>query len=338
MFFKTIIQGRLEFGTEKSYSKVVKMFQYRVENYHKNNVIFKEEELFSDDDLTLEIPRYVANVTEKAFKNTVSILKYCSQFAVTGSVRAWMIDNGNIMHFSTIEPESDKGVVQSFLKGRKLVKEEGRQDEAISQLTKSIEKFNRNAMAYERRGKVNFILEKYHDALRDYNKSIAIDDTIPTSYYGKAKCMMLKEEWAEAIVNFDETIKKSIALQPVYWKSRRLKSQCHINLKEYEKAAFDLKLFTNRRFGKDNPNFGWRRWAYYNYGLVLMELELHKEALVALEKASELPEVNDGIEIASLLRLRGQAKKLAGKNGFVKDIKDAAEMGDKQALALLAEM
>lgn len=338
MFFKTIIQGRLEFGTEKAYGKVVKMFQYRVENYHKNNVIFKEEELFSDDDLTLEIPRYVANVTEKSFKNTVSILKYCAQFAVTGSIRAWMINEGEIKHFSTIEPDSDKGAVQSFLKGRKLVKEEGKQEEAISQLTKAIEKFNRNAMAYERRAKVNFILKNYHDALRDYNKSIAIDESIPTSYYGKAKCLMLKEEWEEAIECFEHTLKKSIALQPVYWKSRRLKSQCHINLKEYEKAAFDLKLFTNRRFGKENANYGWKRWAYFHYGLVLLELEQHKEALEALEKASELPDVNDGIDKAVLLRLRGEAKKKSGKNGFVKDIKDAAEMGDIRAKALLTEL
>lgn len=336
MFFKTIIQGRLEFGSEKSYSKVLKMFQYRVENYHKNNVLFKEEDIFSDDDYTMEIPRYVANVTEKAFKNTVNILSYCSQFAVTGSIRAWMIDNGDIMHFETIEPDSDKGTVQAFLKGRKLVREEGKQEEAIDELTKAIEKYNRNAMAYERRAKVNFLLQNYHDALRDYNKCINIDDSIPTAYYGKAKCLMIKEDWSGAIENFDEAIKKSIALQPLYWKSRRLKAECHIKLKEYDKAAFDLKLFTNRNFSKDNPNYGWKRWAYFYYGYVLLELDQNKEALEAFERASELPEVNDGIQKAALLRLRGEAKRKAGKNGFVKDIKDAAEMGDDIAKELLA--
>jgi len=312
------------------------MFQYRVENYHKNNVLFKEEDIFSDDDYTMEIPRYVANVTEKAFKNTVNILSYCSQFAVTGSIRAWMIDNGDIMHFETIEPDSDKGTVQAFLKGRKLVREEGKQEEAIDELTKAIEKYNRNAMAYERRAKVNFLLQNYHDALRDYNKCINIDDSIPTAYYGKAKCLMIKEDWSGAIENFDEAIKKSIALQPLYWKSRRLKAECHIKLKEYDKAAFDLKLFTNRNFSKDNPNYGWKRWAYFYYGYVLLELDQNKEALEAFERASELPEVNDGIQKAALLRLRGEAKRKAGKNGFVKDIKDAAEMGDDIAKELLA--
>ncbi len=338
MFFKTIVQGRLEFGKERSFSKVLKMYQYRVENYHKNLVIFKEEELFDHDNYTLEIPRFVGNVSEKAYKNTINILTYCAQFALTGSIRGWMINEGEIMHFDTIEPDSDKKAVQSFLKGRDLVKKEGKEDEALEQLTKAIERYDRHAMAYERRGKVNFILKKYHDALRDYNKCINLDDSIPTAFYGKAKCLMLKEEWEEAIVNFDHTIKKSIALQTVYWKARRLKAKCHINLKQYDKAEFDLKLFTNRKFGKDNPNYGWKRWAYFYFGFVLMQKQNFSDALIAFEKASELPDVNDGISKAALLRLRGQAKKSAGKNGFVKDIKDAAQLGDKEAVALLSEM
>ena len=59
MYFKTIIQGRLEFGTQKSYEKVTKMFLQRLETYYKTDVFFKYEEIFKDDDLSLEIPRYV---------------------------------------------------------------------------------------------------------------------------------------------------------------------------------------------------------------------------------------------------------------------------------------
>ena len=45
MYLKTIIQGRLEFGTEKSYEKVTKMFLQRIENYYKTDVIFKYEDI-----------------------------------------------------------------------------------------------------------------------------------------------------------------------------------------------------------------------------------------------------------------------------------------------------
>ncbi|MBK9255074.1 MAG: hypothetical protein IPM42_06260 [Saprospiraceae bacterium] len=335
MYFKTIIQGRLEFGTQKSYDKVTKMFLVRIENYYKTDVIFKFEEIFRDEELSLEIPRYVGQVSEKAFRTTTSLLNYCAQFAVAGSIRAWMINEGDLMHFETMEPLSDKGAVQSFVKGRNLVKVKGKEAEALDALSQAIEKYDRHAQAYERRAKVNFMMKNYHDALRDYNKCIGIDDTIPTAYYGKAKVHMLREEWQEAIENLDESIKKSIALQTLYWKSRRLKAECHINLKEWQKAAFDLKLFTGRAFEKDNPNKFWVRWAHYNYGLVLSEMEEYLDAIKQFDKAIACPEANDGVQSADVLVKRGIAKQKAGKSGYVKDIKDAAEKGDTKAKTLL---
>ena len=249
MYLKTIIQGRLEFGTEKSYEKVTKMFLQRVETYYKTDVIFKFEDVFKDEALCLEIPRFVGQVTDKAFRTTTGLIGYCAQFAVAGSVRAWLINEGEIVHFETLEPDSDKGAVQSFVRGRKLVKVKGKENEAIAALSTAIEKYDRHAQAYERRAKVNFLMRNYHDALRDYNKCIGIDPSIPTAFYGKAKIHILREENELAIENLEESIKKSIALQTLYWKSRRLKAKCHIVQKEWQKAAFDLKLFTNRNFG-----------------------------------------------------------------------------------------
>jgi tetratricopeptide (TPR) repeat protein len=338
MYLKTIIQGRLEFGTQKSYEKVTKMFLQRLENYYKSDVFFKYEDIFKDDELSLEIPRHVSQVTDKAFRTTTGLLGYCAQFAIAGSIRAWLINEGDIVHFETLEPDSDKGAVQSFVRGRKLVKVKGKENEAIEALSQAIEKYDRHAQAYERRAKVNFMMKNYHDSLRDYNKCIGIDPTIPTAYYGKAKIHMIKEEWQEAIENLDESIKKSIALQTLYWKSRKLKAECHIQLKEWQKAAFDLKLFTNRVFESDNPNKFWVRWAFYQYGLVLLEMEDFPEALRAFDKASNLPDIADGVNEADLLTYRGIAKQKAGKNGYVKDIKDAASKGGKKAKNILKSL
>ena len=335
MYLKTIVQGRLEFGTQKSYDKVTKMFLQRLENYYKTDVFFKFEDIFNDEDLSLEIPRHVSQVSDRAFRTTTSLLGYCAQFAIAGSIRAWLIDEGDIVHFETLEPDSDKGAVQSFVRGRKLVKVRGKEGEAIEMLSQAIEKYDRHAQAYERRAKVSFLMKNYHDALRDYNKCINIDPTIPTAYYGKAKIHMLKEEWEEAIENLEESIKKSIALQSLYWKSRRLKSKCHIQLKEWQKAAFDLKLFTSRKFENDNPNKPWHRWAFYHYGLVLLEMEDFIEASKAFDKAANLPEHKDGIEEADILTNRGIAKQKSGKHGYVKDIKDAASKGGKKAKTIL---
>jgi tetratricopeptide (TPR) repeat protein len=338
MYLKTIIQGRLEFGTEKSYEKVTKMFLQRLETYYKSDVFFKYEDIFIDDSLSLEIPRYVGQVTDKAFRVTMGLLGYCAQFAVAGSIRGWLIDEGHVVHFVTLEPDSDKGAVQSFVRGRDLVKVIGKEKEALDALSTAIEKFDRHAQAYERRAKVNFFMKNYHDALRDYNKCIGIDPSIPTAYYGKAKVHIIREEWEEAIANLEEAIKKSIALQTLYWKSRKLKAECHLKIKEWNKAAFDLKLFTNRKFTTDDPNHFWRRWAFFNYAWVLTELNEPLEAIKNYDKALQCPEAKDGVNTSDILFYRGLTKENAGKSGGKKDIKDAAELGNKKALGYLAQL
>ena len=224
IYFKTIIQGRLEFGSEKTYQKVITQFRQRSENYYKSDIIFEEEDIFDEEKLTLEIPRFVGQFTEKKFKNTVALLDYCSQFAVMGSIRAWMSEGGKVMHYKLMEPDSDKAAVRFYNKGKKLVKEAGREEEAIAALTKAIKKYDKHAMAYERRGKVTFIMQNYHDAKRDYTKCINMDPSIPTAYYGRAKVHMINEDWDLAIADLEATIAKSIALQPVYWKARLLKA------------------------------------------------------------------------------------------------------------------
>lgn len=335
MYYKTIIQGRLEFGTQKSYDSVTKMFIQRLETYYKSDVFLKFEDIFHEDELSLEIPRYVGQVTDKAFRGTTSLLAYCAQFAIAGSIRGWLIYEGDILHYEIMEPTGDKGAVQSFVKGRKLVKMKGKENEALSALTKAIEKYDRHAQAYERRAKVNFIMKNYHEAMRDYNKCIGIDPTIPTAYYGKAKLHMMKQEWEDAIINLEESIKKSIAHQPVYWKSRKLKAECHIELKQWDKAAFDLQLFTNRSFKDDDPNKFWKRWALYTYGFVLVEQEAYAEAIKVLDKAAALPDIQDNVSESDILTLRGEAKQKSGKSGYAKDLKDAASKGSIRAANLL---
>ncbi len=338
MYLKTIIQGRLEFGTEKSYEKVTKMFLQRLETYYKTDVFFKYEDVFKDDSLSLEIPRFVGQVSDKAFRVTTGLLGYCTQFAIAGSIRGWLIDEGKVVNFVTLEPDSDKGAVQSFMKGRQLVKVAGKEIEALDALSNAIEKYDRHAQAYERRAKVNFLMRNFHDALRDYNKCIAIDPSIPTAYYGKAKVHIFREEWTDAIENLEESIKKSIALQTLYWKSRKLKAECHLKVKEWTKAAFDLKLFSNRKFDKDDPNFIWSRWAHFNYGWVLSELEDYLEAIKAYDKALQGAETKDGIKVSEILYYRGMAKEKAGKTGGKKDIKEASEMGNKKAIGYLVRL
>lgn len=335
---KTIIQGKLLFSNANSFAKSLKMYEHRIEAYYKNDIIFEPEDIFKEEELVLEIPRLVRQLYEKTFKNTVALIEYCSQFAVSGFVDAWLIHEGNILIYKHLEPVSDKVAVRQFIKGKALADEEGKEEEAIDALNKAIEKYDNHALAYERRARVNFILKKYHDAKRDYAKSLTIDATNPYPFAGRADVHILEEHWEEAIEDLETTIKLSVALQSIYWKSRRKKAMCHMKLNQFEKAEFDLKLFTRRNFTEDDPNFEWVPWANYQYGLVLNEVEKYDEALVELEKAKESLDKLKGIDTPEFLRNMGIAKKNAGKNGYIKDLKEASKLGDKKAKELLKEL
>lgn len=338
MLYKTIIQGRLEFGNQKSFDTVTRVLLQRIETYYKTDLIFKYEDIFNLEEFSMEIPRFVGQVTEKSYRNTSDLIKFCAQYAIAGSVRAWLINEGDIKKFDTIEPNGDKGAIIFFEKGRGLVKQKGKEKEAIDALSQAIEKYDRHAQAYERRAKVNFLMRNYHDALRDYNKCIGIDHTIPTAYYGIAKIHILREEWSEAIENLDTSIKRSIALQTLHWKSRRLKAMCHLALKEWEKAAFDLKLFAGRNFEEDNPNKPWHRWAHYQYALVLIELGKYDEAVKIADNIPSTSKLDDDITESDILTARGIAKLKAGKSGHIKDLKEAAKAGSIKAENILEEL
>lgn len=334
--FRVIIQGRLDFGNQKSFDKAKKMYSYRLDNYFKSDALFKEaDEIFDDENLSLDIPRFVGQAFEKTFKNTASLLDYCAQFAMMGVIKAWQTDSGKVLNYADIEPTSDKSAVQLYQKGKKLSKKAGKEKEAYEELTKAIEKYDQHAQAYERRGNVNLLLKKYADAIRDFNKTIKIDPSNPFAYYGLAKVHIQKEEYQDAIDNLELVCKKSLALQAIYWKARRLKADCHIKLEQYEKAEFDLKLFTKRQFKEENPNYGWKRHGFYNYGRVLFELEKYVDAIAAFQSALEFEEGIDNIPLEDIYFYLGSSKKSAGKNGYVSDLKKASELGSKSAGKML---
>ncbi len=335
MLQKTIIQGRIEFGTEKAFNMACKMFEQRAESYYKNDIIFELNEIFFKEELSLNIPRFVKQVYSKSLKNTSVLLEYVTQFGVSGELNLWALDEGKIIMFKHLEPNSDKVVVQQYKKGKSLTEVVGREEEAIKALNKAIEKYDRHAQAYERRAKVNFLLQKEHDAIRDYNKSIGLDPNNPYAYLGKAEVHLKKNELEEAIENLDSAIKKSVALQAIHWTSRRLKGKVHLRLEQYEKAEFELKLFTKRKFEKNNPNNKWKRDAFFDYGKVLLGLNEFAKAVEAFERSLDIDKGNDTISPAEKLRFRGIAKQKAGQNGFKKDIKEAANLGDKEAVELL---
>ncbi|HOY04163.1 MAG TPA: tetratricopeptide repeat protein [Saprospiraceae bacterium] len=259
---KLIFRGRLEFGSERTFNMVLNHWNTRVESYFKSDVLLKAEEVFNAESYTLDVPQQVLMSTEKHWRSTTALLKEIAQYALAGNVGAWWVNSGQVLAQYTIEPQSDKTAVMEFLRGRELV-QQGGMEMASEALSNAISKFERNALAYERRGYVNYKLKNFKDALYDFSKSIGINPNNPEPYYGRGKVKMIMNDFETAVQDFDAAIKGSLAVQPLHWLARLRKAECLFHAKRYAEAIPELKLFLKRQFNESHPAFRFRPKAEY---------------------------------------------------------------------------
>ncbi len=334
--FKIILSGCLEFGSQRSYDQVLKLFLHRVENYYRNDILLKAEDVFQESSYILNLPRFITECSEKSWKNTLNLLGYVAQYAIAGDLRAWVIQDGKLIEQRVIEPKGDKTAIQAYIQGRNLVKESGMEEEAMEALNKAIEKFERHAMAYERRGYVNFRLRNYNDALYDFSKSIDINPTNPEAFWGRANTKVKKQDYAGAIADLDAALKTSIPHQPIYWSTRRLKGELHLQMGDMQKAILELKLVAKRNFTADDPNYKWQKNALFNYGKALFEIGEYSEAVTVFNQMFDFNiEREEAPPAAEQYYSRALARQKAGESGYVNDLKEAAELGSSKAAELL---
>ena len=338
MIFKIIVAGRLEFGKQKTFDKVLEMYQFRVDNFYKFDLLFREE-VFDHENFTLNIPRLVTHQDHKSWKNTVKLLEYLAEFSVAGTVRLWKIggegEQKRIEH-ELIEPKTDKVAVQSFIKGKALIDQDGMENEAMAALNKAIEKYERHSFAYERRGLVNFKFKNYKDALYDFTKSIDLNPHYAAPYYGRALVKLTLEEEAGAISDLAGAIKNSIPLQSIHIKARKLKAELLVKKGAFDKAENDLRFLALRKYEATDPFYKHVPQIIYDYGNALIALDKNVEAIAVFEKLMTLENLPKGINKGELLCRYGTALHRAGKKGFKKNWKSAAELGSKEAKELLS--
>ena len=337
--FKTILSGCLEFGNQRSYDQVLKLFQHRTENYYRNDILLNAEEIFQESSFTLNLPRFISECPEKSWKNTSNLLGYVAQYAIAGDIRMWVIHEGRLVADQTIEPKGDKSAIQAYMKGRELVQESGMEEEAMKALNQAINKFERHGKAYERRGYVNFKLRNYKDAMYDFSKSIDIHPNNPDAYWGRANVKIKNGDFRGAIDDLEMATKTSIPHQPIYWSARRLKGELHLKSGEFQKAIFELKLVTKRKFGPNDPNLKWQKNAMFNYGKALFEVGEYSEAVKVFNQTFDIKdERSESPSKADQLLNRGLARQKAGETGYMSDIKEAAQLGSEKAVELLGAL
>jgi tetratricopeptide (TPR) repeat protein len=262
---KLIFKGRLDFGSQRTYDMVQKHWQTRVDTYFKADILFTAEQVFSPDDFTLNVPHQPLFSTEKHWRSTTSLLQEIAQFAVMGDMGAWCIAQGQILKALKIQPSADKAAVALYQEGCNQITH-GQINDAAEALSTAIEKYARHALAYERRGYVNYKLKNFNDALHDFNRSIDIYPNNPEPYYGRGKVKMLKNEWDSAAQDFDACTKRSLALQPIYWLARLRRGDCLYHAKRYAEAMVELKFFLAKKFKDNDPNLQFVPKANYLMG------------------------------------------------------------------------
>ncbi len=288
MIYKVILSGRLEFGNPRSCEKAMHLFQNRYEIIYRTDVFLKMEEIFHLESASLELYRFSAQVAEKTWNNTVNLLEEVAQFAIAGKVDAWLTDNGKVLQERSIEPQTEKAAVQAYIHGRTLIDHKGSEQEAINAFSQAIERYERHASAYERRGYVNYRLGNYGDALYDYNKSINLNPAGAEAYLGRAVVHVAQKNCAAAIPDLEKAVKCSVPLQPVFWIARRIKGDCHLELEQYDAAVTEYQLFLKRAFTPGDANFLRRRRTAFRLGKALMSLRKNKEAVQAFEYALKI--------------------------------------------------
>jgi tetratricopeptide (TPR) repeat protein len=285
---KLIFKGRLEFGTQRTFDMVLKHWQTRLETYFKTDILFKVEQVFDAEGFALNVPQMTLLSGEKPWRSTTALLQEVAQYAVAGNIAGWRVLNGQVIESVNIEPHSEKAAVTEYKRGCELVREGGRENEATAALSRAIDKYERHAAAYERRGYVNYKLQNYNDALYDFSKSIDINPNNPEPYYGRGKVKMVKNDWDGAIQDFEQAIRRAIALQPVYWLARLKKGTSLLYSKRYAEAAVELQAYVQRPFGENDPNHALRHRAWIVLGKTLLGLNNATGALDALLQARTL--------------------------------------------------
>lgn len=334
MDHKAHMKGRLYFHARKSFDNALAQSQQYSETHFRNDVAVKILDCFQEDEMAFSIPKTITPTQVKTYENTVKLLHVIAQFSIAGTIDIRLSKNGEQVQFDSIVPNSDKAAITAFTQGMALLRE-GQEEQAATAMCVVIEKYGRHPLAYERRGFVNYKLQKYTDALEDYNKSLSIYSENASALLGRAFVNWKMGKLAEAETDMAEAIKQSMPIQPIFWRGRRVKGELHLSMNQWKEAAFELQFVTKRTFAIDDPNYQWRKRAFFNYGRALLELGQYQESLDAFNAALKIEDGEGMPEMGEFFFYRGLAMKKTGQTDYEQEWHKAAAYGSAAALLQL---
>lgn len=306
--YKVIIQGRLDFGNEKTYVTAQKLYVQRMESYYKNEVIFnKPEEHFDDNQYYFLVERTVQFSSDKYWMNTVNLLDNLAQYALAGEIKMWMMDQGEAIRTEIISPNSEKSVVSATKKAIKLLDEKEKQDQLEKTLRNILTKYPAHSLAQAMMGRMYARRKDMVEANKYFDLALENYSHNAYAHLWRGKMYMQQERYAEALIHLTETVKVSVAQESVHWTGRRLKGLCYFQLNNWEDCAFEWRLFTRRAFKKEDSNFYWLRAILIGLGRAYLMTGKKGEAVLAFDQALDHDSLFDNTPQETIEALRDQA-------------------------------
>ena len=328
---KVIFAGQLEFGTSRNFENVQTQYSHRMENYYKNDILLQPEDIFNENDHTLDIPRTVVISTDRQYKNTVNLLERITSFSIAGDLNIWKLQGGQIVEHRLFEPHSDRTTNQLFQKGRELLDQEENIEDAHQALSQAIDNFERHATAYERRGLTNYRLGNFKDALYDYSKSINIYSSKPESYYGRGLVYLFKlVDLPKAIADFSAVAKYAIPHQKVYWLAKGMLGDAYLANGQKKEALKEYSAFLRRKQRLPGLDKYERRVAFQK-GLLLHEDGQFADAVAAFQDALAAPAHDRAPQEPEIQYYLAQSAKEAKQDDWKDWLKKAAKGGYNKA-------
>ena len=137
-------------------------------------------------------------------------------------------DQVNVLNDKVNELEK-KIFIQDILNHASL---ENEINEKIYYANKIIETYKDEAIGYYYRGNLYVKFEKYDEAIKDFEKTLEIDENFKEAYRGKGLCLARKGYYYEALQNYKKAIEIDKNYEVVYYNM----GVCYSRLKKYTKA------------------------------------------------------------------------------------------------------
>lgn len=334
MNIKTIFQGRLDFGTTKSFNQVKSMYEQRVTNFYRADVFIKED-AFDENSNALILPKFIAEGSKRTWENSIKVLQYLADFAVAGAVRAYITDRGEAQAREYIVANPERGSMKPYKLALETLKNEGAGEDVIGLLTEAIDKYDRHAQALETRATVWYTLGEIEKAFKDYADALLADPNLAEAYFHRAEMLCALGRHDEAVEDFTAAIKHSVPVRSLFWAARRLKGDCHAHLGDKKNALLEYRFFCSRQFEEGTENYREKHKTCLQYGKFLISDGKPEDALKVIDGILKQEQQETDVQISEILLLRGLALKRANKPGYVGALREAAKAGSTEAASML---